>query len=54
MPVLYKIATETNKILTSFKEKIDRVYITGMGATINNIDLSGMSKQLENLFNERE
>ena len=39
MPVLYKIATETNKILTSFKEKIDRVYITGMGATINNIDL---------------
>lgn len=39
MPVLYKIATETKKILNSFKEKIDKVYITGMGATINNIDL---------------
>lgn len=39
MPVLYKIANETKKILESFKEKIDRVYITGMGATINNIDL---------------
>lgn len=39
MPVLYKIATETKKILDSFKEKINKVYITGMGATINNIDL---------------
>lgn len=39
MPVLYKTATETKKILNSFKEKINKVYITGMGATINNIDL---------------
>lgn len=39
MPILYKIATETKKILGSFKEKINKVYITGMGATINNIDL---------------
>lgn len=39
MPVLYKIASETKKILNSFKDRIDKVYITGMGATINNIDL---------------
>lgn len=39
MPVLYKIASETKKVLESFKEKIDKVYITGIGATINNIDL---------------
>lgn len=39
MPVLYKIASETKKLFNSFKQKIDKVYITGMGATINNIDL---------------
>lgn len=39
MPALYKIANESKKILGSFKEKIDKIYITGMGATINNIDL---------------
>ncbi len=39
MPAIYRIATETKKILNSFKEKINKVYITGMGATINNIDL---------------
>lgn len=39
MPVLYKIASETKKLFKNFKEKIDKIYITGMGATINNIDL---------------
>lgn len=39
MPILYKIATETKKIFKNSKEKIDKVYITGMGAIINNIDL---------------
>ena len=39
MPILYKIANESKKILGSFKEKIDKVYITGIGASINNIDL---------------
>lgn len=39
MPTIYQIANETKKVLGSFKEKIDTVYITGMGATINNIDL---------------
>ena len=39
MPVLYKTAKETKKIIDSSNEKISKVYITGMGATINNIDL---------------
>lgn len=39
MPVVYKIASETKKTFNSFKQKIDKVYITGMGAAINNIDL---------------
>ncbi len=39
MPVLFKIANETQKIINTSKERIDKVYITGMGATINNIDL---------------
>ncbi len=39
MPVLYQIANETKKIFKNSKEKINKVYITGMGATINNIDL---------------
>lgn len=39
MPVLYKIANEAKKVINSSKEKIDKVYITGMGATINNVDL---------------
>lgn len=39
MPTIDKIAKETKKILGSFKEKITKVYITGMGATISNIDL---------------
>lgn len=39
LPVLYKIANETKKILKNSKERIDKVYISGMGAIINNIDL---------------
>jgi len=39
MPVLYKIASEVQKKVNSYKEKISKVYITGLGATINNIDL---------------
>lgn len=39
MPVLYKIANETKKIIGGYKEDIDKVYITGMGATINNVDI---------------
>lgn len=39
MPVLYQIANETKKIFKNSKEKVSKVYITGMGATINNIDL---------------
>lgn len=39
MPTIDKIAKEMKKTLGSFKEKITKVYITGMGATISNIDL---------------
>ena len=39
MPVLNKIASEIKKVLNSYKEKVKKVYITGMGATISNIDL---------------
>ena len=39
MPVLYKIANESKKIINTSKDRIDKVYITGTGATINNVDL---------------
>lgn len=39
MPVLTKIANEMKKVFNSYKEKVTKVYITGMGATISNIDL---------------
>lgn len=39
MPVLESIAIEAKKVFNSYKEKISKVYITGMGATISNIDL---------------
>ena len=39
MPVLGKIAIEMKKVFNSYKEKISKVYVTGMGATISNIDL---------------
>lgn len=36
---LYDIASESKKIIGSFKNKIDKIYISGIGATINNVDL---------------
>ena len=39
MPAIEKIGKEVKKLLGSFKEKVTKVYITGMGATISNIDL---------------
>lgn len=39
MPVLDKMANEIKRVFNSYKEKISKVYITGMGATISNIDL---------------
>ena len=39
MPAIEKIAKEIKKIIGSFKENISKVYITGMGATISNIDI---------------
>lgn len=39
MPCLYKIGNEAKKLFKNFQEKIDKIYITGTGATVNNIDL---------------
>ena len=39
MPTLYKIVTEAKKIIDNSPETIDKVYITGLGTSINNIDL---------------
>jgi len=39
MPTLYKIATESKKILDGSLANITKVYITGLGTAINNIDL---------------
>lgn len=39
MPTLYKIATESKKIIDSSLSNITKVYITGLGTAINNIDL---------------
>ena len=39
MPVLNKIASEIKKVLNSYKEKVKKVYITGAGTIINNVDL---------------
>lgn len=36
---LYKIVEETRRITNNFFSRIDKIYITGMGASINNIDL---------------
>lgn len=48
MPTIEKMAKEIKKVLGSFKEKITKVYITGMGATISNIDLY-FQKYLKNI-----
>ena len=39
MPTLYKIVTEVGKIADTSLAQISKIYITGMGTTINNIDL---------------
>ncbi len=39
MPVLYKIVNEVRKIVDSTITQISKVYVTGLGTAINNIDL---------------
>lgn len=39
MPTLYEIVTSVKKIIEENLEKINKIYITGTGALINNIDL---------------
>lgn len=39
MPTLYKIVEQVRKIINESFERIDKVYITGTGALINNVDL---------------
>ena len=39
MPVLYKIVTESKKIIDEAFTNISKVYITGLGTVVNNIDL---------------
>lgn len=39
MPTLFEIVSKTKKVLSDNVEKITKVYITGTGALINNIDL---------------
>lgn len=39
MPTLYKIVTEVGRIAESSTSQISKIYITGMGTAINNIDL---------------
>ena len=39
MPTLYTIVGEVKKIINSNTEKISKVYITGAGALVNNVDL---------------
>lgn len=39
MPTLFEIVEETKKIIDQNTEKISKVYITGTGALINNVDL---------------
>ena len=48
MPTLYEIVGNLRKILNERTEKIEKVYITGTGALINNIDLY-FEEYLENV-----
>lgn len=48
MPTLYEIVGNLRKILNENTEKIEKVYITGTGALINNIDLY-FEEYLENV-----
>ena len=51
MPTLYEIVGQIRKIMNESIEKIDRVYITGTAALINNIDLY-FEEYLENVHCE--
>lgn len=48
MPALYEILGQVRKIINESIDKIDKVYITGTGALINNIDLY-FEEYLENI-----
>ena len=48
MPTLYDIVGQIRKVLNESIDKIDKVYITGTGALINNIDLY-FEEYLENV-----
>lgn len=48
MPTLYDIVGQLRKILNENVEKIEKIYITGTGALINNIDLY-FEEYLENI-----
>ena len=48
MPTLYDIVGQVRKVLNSSLDKIDKVYITGTGALINNVDLY-FEEYLENV-----
>lgn len=48
MPTLYDIVGQLRKILNENTEKIEKVYITGTGALINNVDLY-FEEYLENV-----
>lgn len=48
MPTLYEIVGHIRKILNESTEKIEKIYITGTGALINNIDLY-FEEYLENV-----
>ena len=39
MPTLYNIVTEVRKIIDQSLNRIDKIYITGIGSVINNIDI---------------
>ena len=39
LPVIEKIVEETKEMIKDFEYDIEKIYITGMGATINNIDI---------------
>ncbi len=39
IPTISRIIREAQRVFSNFKEKIDTIYITGLGATIGNIDL---------------
>ena len=39
MPTLYNIVSQVSKIMSNYTDRIEKVYITGTAALINNIDL---------------